>query len=136
MTGWLSPTEVAAHVGVTNVTGDKVALVTACSAAEVWVEGQRPDIAWATIGTAVPADVKLGAMMLAWRWYQRKSAPVFGGATGPTGDPVYLLKDDPDIARLLGVSMDGGFVFGAGLIDEDQAVVVVDLVAEFEDGLE
>lgn len=117
MPGWLKPAEVAAHVGVTNVTGDKVAMVNACAAVERWVEETgRPDIAWNMIGADVPADVKLGSIMLAWRWYQRRDASVFGGVTGPTGNTVYLLRDDPDIARLLGVGLDGGFTFGAGFI--------------------
>ena len=118
MPGWLTAQAVADNAEVKGVTASSIPLQSAAAAAETWVEGTaRPDLAWSTLGTAIPADVKLGAMMLAWRWYQRRASPL-GVVTSPTGDPVEILRNDPDIARLLGVpdgteEAEGAFIFGA-----------------------
>lgn len=116
MPGWCTPAGVVAHVDVKGVSASSVPLVNACAAAEAWVEGTaRRDLAWTSEGFVPPADVKLGGLMLAWRWYQRRAAPL-GVVTGPSGDPVEMLRNDPDIARLLGIGGNGRFVFGAGVI--------------------
>lgn len=115
MPGWLTATAVAAHAEVKGVTGSSVPLTTAAAAAETWVEGTaRPDINWSADPFIIPADVYLGTLMLAWRWFQRRASPL-GVVTTPTGDPVEMLRNDPDIARLLGVAggAEGEFVFGA-----------------------
>lgn len=120
MPGWLTAEAVAANAEVKGVTASSVPLQSATAAAETWVEGTaRPDLAWSLPEFAVPADVKLGAMMLAWRWYQRRASPL-GVVTAPTGDPVEILRNDPDISRLLGVAggTEGAFVFGAGTTDD------------------
>lgn len=125
MPGWCTAAGVVAHVDVKGVTASTVALVNACAAAEAWVEGTaRRDLPWSTPVDGhpyvPPADVKLGAFMLAWRWYQRRAAPL-GVVTGPSGDPAEMLRNDPDIARLLGVGGSGRFVFGAGVITTEVA---------------
>lgn len=131
MPGWLTSDSVAAHAEVKGVTGASVPLISAAAAAEAWVEGTaRPDLPWATVGYEPAADVYLGALMLAWRWYQRRASPL-GVVTAPTGDPVEILRNDPDISRLLGVAggAEGAFVFGAGL--SDSVATTVDLVAAY-----
>ena len=116
MPGWLTPGRVAGHVQVDGVTDTSEPLINACAAAERWVEtSARPDLDWTTAGFPVPADVLLGGLMLAWRWYQRRSSPM-GVTLSPSGDPIEVLRHDPDIARLLGVGSSGGFVFGSGTI--------------------
>lgn len=126
MPGWLTAKAVADNAEVKGVTEASIPLQSAAAAAETWVEGTaRPDLSWASDGFSVPADVKLGALMLAWRWYQRRASPL-GVVTSPTGDPVEILRNDPDIARLLGVAggSEGAFVFGAGRIGVDYGVGV------------
>lgn len=120
MSGWLTPAAVVAHVQVKGVTSSTVPLVNACAAAEAWVEGTaRRDLPWAEVGYQPPADVRLGALMLAWRWYERRTSPL-GVVQSASGDPVEMLRNDPDIARLLGVGRSARFVFGAGTLpDED-----------------
>ena len=114
MADWLTPAFVAAHVDVegTPLTGPSLANVTA--AASAYVQRIRDDLPWSLLGFGwkVPPDIKLGAAMLAWRLYQRRAAPL-GITTSPTGDPVEILRSDPDIARLLGIEGSGRFVFGA-----------------------
>jgi hypothetical protein len=132
MPGWLTAQAVADHAEVKGVTGASVPLTSASAAAETWVEGTaRPDLDWSAVGFAVPADVKLGAVMLAWRWYQRRASPL-GVVTAPSGDPVSILRNDPDIARLLGVASgsEGPFIFGAGVVDVPASDV--DLLALYE----
>lgn len=116
MPGWLTATEVAAHADVAGTPADPgVSLTNACAAAEAFVERVRKDLSWPATGEAgdftPPKDVKLGALMLAWRWYQRRNTPL-GMIVSPTGDPIEMLRDDPDIARLIGLGSSGGFRFG------------------------
>lgn len=112
MPGWLTAEAVVAHVEVKGVLPSSASLVNACAAAEAWVEGTaRPDLPWGDgPGYVPPADVKLGAMMLAWRLRERRSAPT-GVVMTPAGAPAEFLRTDPDIARLLGVK--GRFRIGA-----------------------
>lgn len=117
MADWLSPAFVAAHADVKGTPPSTSAgspLVNVCDAAAAYVERVRDDLPWARLGFgwSVPADVRLGSAMLAWRLFQRRAAPL-GVTTSPTGDPVEILRNDPDIARLLGVEGSGRFVFGA-----------------------
>ena len=112
MPGWLTPTSVAAHANVAGTPPTGAALTNACAAAEAWIEGTaRRDLPWTSVGYQPPADVKLGGLMLAWRWYSRAAVPL-GVVTAPTGEPAEMLRHDPDIARLLGTGRK--FVFGAG----------------------
>lgn len=112
MADWIDAAFVAAHADVKGVDPTGAALVNATAAAAAYVQDARPDLGWAVEGFAPSAAVKLGAAMLAWRLYQRRSAPL-GVATSNTGEPVEILRTDPDIERLLGVGSAGRFVFGA-----------------------
>lgn len=60
-----------------------------------------------------PADVFLGACMLAARWHARR-----GSSLGTTGYAEFgtsqIMRHDPDVARLLRIGTSSpGFVFGA-----------------------
>lgn len=114
MADWLTPAFVAAHADVSGTPLGGASLVNVAAAAQAYVERVRSDLPWAQLGWgwSVPADVKLGAAMLAFRLYQRRAAPL-GVTTNPSGDPVEILRSDPDIARLIGIEGSGRFVFGA-----------------------
>ncbi|MFS0069637.1 head-tail connector protein [Corynebacterium striatum] len=47
-------------------------------------------------------EIRLGKKMLAGRWYRRRNSP---GGLEPLGElgPVYVSRNDPDIADLLGL---------------------------------
>ena len=112
-TTWIDAAYVAAHADVVGASPSEVPLGNATAAAAAYVQRVRADLPWDAAGWSVPADIKLGTAMLAWRLYERRAAPL-GIATSSTGDPVEILREDPDIARLLGVgSAAGRFVFGA-----------------------
>ena len=136
MPGWLTATEVANHVEVVGVDGTSVPLISSTAAAVAWVETKaRPDLSWTDPAFVLTPDVKLGTMMLAWRWYERRASPL-GVVTSPTGDPVEILRNDPDIARLLGVASgtEGPFVFGAGPIGGVGSPVYGDEIGFTPDG--
>lgn len=82
-----------------------------------FVEERRKDL-FVTAGdppvtTFEPTEnVRLGAVFLAWRLYKRRETPL--GIAGATSETVSgILREDPDIARLLGIGAGGRFVFGA-----------------------
>lgn len=113
MADWIDAGYVAAHADVRGVDADSTPLANAVAAAAAYVEGARPDLDWTDDDFAPSPAIKLGTAMLAWRLYQRRAAPL-GVTTSSTGEPVEILRDDPDIARLLGIgSQSGRFVFGA-----------------------
>lgn len=117
MPGWLKPENVAAHANVGGTAPGAIPLTNATAAAESFVEQARPDIPWPTTPAgaasfAAPASVKLGALMLAWRWYSRRNNPL-GSLISTTGDPIDMLREDPDIAKLIGVGSAGKFIFGS-----------------------
>lgn len=49
-----------------------------------------------------PANVTMGATMLAARVYRRRNSPAGVEAMGELG-PVYVQRNDPDVAMLLGL---------------------------------
>jgi hypothetical protein len=69
-----------------------------------------------------PADVILGAAMLANRWHERR-----GSALGSTGYTEFgtgtILRHDPDIARMLRLASFAPFGFGAPSlpVEEEEA---------------
>ncbi len=88
-----------------------------CDAVRAYVEGRRPDLflvdgSGFRTGTYAPgADVVLGAAMLAWRFYARRNTPL--GVIGFSEDGAAgMLREDPDVTRLLGLGRKGRFVFG------------------------
>lgn len=78
-------------------------------------------------GTAVftpPADVVLGAVMLAARWFARRGS-VLGAAAGYSDfGTTAIIRWDPDIARLLRIGTAApGLVFGAPSLPVAEVVV-------------
>lgn len=70
----------------------------AAKAAEAWINSHftEPAGGWG-------ADTQLGALRIAARWYRRRnSLGGFESISAETG-PVYVMRSDPDIDRLLGL---------------------------------
>lgn len=120
---WLTPAY------VTRVLGDDLAepidstsLLEYVEGVREYVEGKRRDL-WTTADPdadppvlstfAATSSVRLGAAMLTYRFYSRRTSPL--GVIGFTEDGASgMLREDPDIAKLLGIGRHGRFVFGAG----------------------
>lgn len=73
-----------------------------------------------------PADVILGAVLLASRWHARRGTQLGTMGYAELGGVETILIQDPDIRRLLRMGPLGRFVFGAPSdpVDEDEEVVV------------
>lgn len=118
MPTWLEPSTVTAVLGSSlSEQLDEAALAALLPGVRGWVEDQRKDLLVGDGGdpevfTFTPTpQVVLGAAMLAWRTYQRRTTPL--GVIGATEDGYSgILREDPDIARFLGVAAAGRFVFG------------------------
>lgn len=117
MADWLTPDQVIAWARQDGTVSPDDASLTSCvRAATAWVQNARSDLDWTKINTdpaTVPADVLLGSIMLAYRWYQRQGSPL-GVAGYQDFGTQPILRHDPDIARLLGIGWEGRFVFAAG----------------------
>lgn len=112
MTSWLEPTKAAALVE-SSAAVESEAWVGDVAAARAYVEGKRRDL-FTTDDPPVfvaGADVLLGTAMLAARLYARRRSPL-----GTTGNAEFgaaeMLRHDPDIAKLLGIGVEGTFVIG------------------------
>lgn len=125
---WLSVPLVLAWIedegdGTTPPDPERPALQQACNAAAVYVEGKHPGyFDEADPAEYVPpADIKLGAVMLAARWFARH-----GSALGSAGFSEFggdtILRHDPDIARLLRLGSFGAFTFGAPSLPVEEEV--------------
>lgn len=95
-----------AYLGVSAAgAADETALSLAADAASEWVAehvlGLDPanPAGWPT---EARSTVVLGTKMLAARWYQRRSSPNGVASFGEFGT-AYVMRHDPDIARLLGL---------------------------------
>lgn len=123
---WLDAGDVVTAIG--DDLADQVntaALQTWCDAARDFVEERRPDLwvdtdADGTVDDYQPTPaVKSGTALLAYRLYQRRKSPL--GVMGVTNDQASgILRDDPDIEKLLGIGRRRRFGFGA---PRTQAVV-------------
>lgn len=120
---WLEPSTVTAVLGASlSEQLDETALAAVLPGTRSYVEGKRADLVTGdpAVFTPTPAVV-LGAAMLAYRLYQRRTTPL--GILGATEDGYTgIIREDPDIARLLGVGGAGKFVFG-GYNPTTEAVV-------------
>lgn len=118
MPTWLDAEQVTGILG--GSLGDDLdagALQLCCDAARSFVEENRADL-WVSDGAEPPvstytptAAVIHGAAMYAYRLYHRRKSPL--GILGTTDvGPAGILRDDPDIARLLGIGRSRKFRFG------------------------
>lgn len=121
MTAWLDADRAKAILGASlSADLDTEALEEACTAARDYVERKRGDLFLPVDPPTDPVtyeftptgSVTYGTAMLAYRWYTRRKSPL--GVLGFTDDGASgILRDDPDIARQLGIGKFGRFVFGA-----------------------
>lgn len=112
MADWLTAEQAVALVE-SSATAANPAWVGAVDAACAWVEDKRKDLLVGTPAVFTPdAAVKLGTAMLANRWYNRRVSPLGTSQNAEFGGTEFL-RQDPDVAKLLGIGLEGKFVFGA-----------------------
>lgn len=115
---WLEPSTVSAVLGSgLSEQIDAGALAALLPGVRGWVEDQRKDLLVGdgedpeTFEFTPTPQVILGAAMLAWRTYARRTTAL--GVLGSSEDGYTgIVREDPDIARYLGVGSAGRFVFG------------------------
>ncbi len=113
---WLDAAQVSGILGDLAADLDTPALQSACDAARDFVEDRRSDL-WVTAGdppvttyTPTPSVIH-GAALYAFRLYHRRNNPL--GILGTTDvGPAGILREDPDVARLLGIGRSRRFRFG------------------------
>lgn len=128
MSTWLTAPVVVARLG-DDLAGalDQTKLGAAADSAEEFVELKRPDLwvytdAEPPVGTYTPGpSVVFGAALLAHRLYHRTSTPLGTRATDTEASGI--LRDDPDISRLLGIGRSRGMRFGAGPARTTETVI-------------
>jgi len=125
---WLEPSTVTAVLGSgLSEQLDDGALAAIVPGVRSYVEEKRPDLVVidteAETETFTPTPhVVLGAAMLVWRTYDRRRTPA--GLLGSSEDGYAgIVRDDPDIARYLGIGSSAKFVFGASTSAETVEVV-------------
>jgi hypothetical protein len=120
MVEWLSAEQAALMVGAT-VSTDDADWNAAHAGSVAYVEGKRTDLLVGDPGVFTPGgDVLYGTALLTNRWYTRRTSPLgtsqnveFGGSD--------FLRQDPDIAKLLGIGQEGKPVFGGARAAEIDA---------------
>jgi hypothetical protein len=126
---WLEPSIVKAMLGESlSAQLDDASLTAIVPGVRDWVEDKRKDLLVTNTDEppvttfAAPPRVVLGASMLVWRTYDRRRTPA--GLLGSSEDGYAgVIRDDPDIARYLGIGSSGKFVFGASPRAETVEVV-------------
>lgn len=114
---WLDAETVTTALGNVAADLDAPAREAACTATRSFVEEKRGDL-WVSDGAdpptltyTPPPRVVHGAALYAYRLYHRRNNPL--GILGTTDvGPAGILREDPDIARLLGIGRSRGFRFG------------------------
>lgn len=122
MAEWLSAAEAAAMVGA-KVQPNDVTWTGAYEGSVAYVERLRKDLLIGDPAVFTPGgDVKYGTALLINRWYTRRTSPLgtsqnveFGGSD--------FLRQDPDIAKLLGIGQEGKPVFGGARAAELDALL-------------
>lgn len=121
MTTWLEPEEAKALVSA-SASVDDPAWIGDVAAARDYIEDKRRDLfAGAPPVFGAGYAVKLGTAMLANRLWVRRMSPLgtsqnveFGGSD--------FLRQDPDIAKLCGLGIEGKFVIGGARAAELDAL--------------
>lgn len=97
--------DVQAYLGVTASAAELPWLTDAAAAASAFAARQvGVDLTPGPVD--VPADVRLAAVMLAGRWFQRRNSVTGVASFGDFG-PAYVKATDPDVALLLGMYRPG-----------------------------
>jgi hypothetical protein len=129
---WLDADKVALIMGE-DLAGewDETSMQNFCDGARSYVESRRPDL-FVTVAAEDPddpdvvtftpgADVVTGTAMLAYRFYSRRTTPL--GVLGFSEDGASgILREDPDVAKLLGIGRGRKFVFGGAPPVVEEAV--------------
>lgn len=111
MSTWLDADLAKAMVEGTAPT-NSTAWAADVDAACAWVEAKRPDLLTGDPAVFTPgADVKLGTAMYALRLHARRTSPL-GVSLNTEWGGSDILRQDPDIAKLLGIGAEGKFVMG------------------------
>lgn len=115
---WLEPSTVTTVLGSGVSSGlDAAALAAIVPGVRAYVEARRQDLVGIddddnTEKFLATPDIQLGAAMLVYRIYDRRKTPA--GLLGSSEDGYAgIIRDDPDIARFLGIGYSGRFVFGS-----------------------
>lgn len=118
MPTWLEPSTVTAVLGSSmSEQLETDSLDAIVPGVRGWVEDQRKDLLIGDgedpeVFTFTPTpQVVLGAAFLVYRVYSRRTTPL--GVVGSSEDGYTgIVREDPDIARFLGIGSAGKFVFG------------------------
>lgn len=102
MADWVTLADVRTDVTAPAGQVDDARLQACLDAAKACVEAARTDLAASFTAATPPANVKLGTVRLAVRWYKRRVVPEGQNMSelGMLGGVPY---SDPDIDRMLGV---------------------------------
>lgn len=98
--------DVEAYLGVTASAAEQPWLDAAASAASSFAARQALGVTLGAEPVEAPADVRLGTVMLAGRWFQRRNSVTGVASFGDFG-PAYVKSTDPDVALLLGLYRPG-----------------------------
>lgn len=116
MSDWLSYSVALALVEASASASD-AAWQGAVDAATEYVEDKRSDLFTGVdpdpVVFGATGQIKYGTALLALRWYTRRKSPLGTSQNVEFGGTDFL-RQDPDIAKLLGIGIEGKFVFGAG----------------------
>jgi hypothetical protein len=111
MTEWLSAADAAAMVGA-KVGANDATWNGAHAATVAYVERARPDLFIGEPAVFTPdGAVKYGAALLCNRWFARRTSPLGSSQNVEFGGSDFL-RQDPDVAKLLGIGQEGKPVFG------------------------
>jgi hypothetical protein len=102
MADWVTLAELRVDVTAPQGSVDDHRLRFCLDAAMACVEAARIDLAADFAAGTVPANVRLGTVRLAARWYRRRAFPE-GQVTSELGVVGAIPYTDPDIDRLLGI---------------------------------
>lgn len=111
MAVWVTLADLRGDATIPTGAVEDARLTSALNAAVAWVEEARGDLAPLFLLGTPPADVKLGTIRLAARWYRRR-LQAEGQVTSEIGYLGSIPYTDPDIDRLLGVGKHGRSVIG------------------------
>lgn len=98
--------DVEAYLGVQASPGEQAWLDASAEAASSFAARHGLGLASLVEPVDAPADVRLGAVMLAGRWFQRRNS-LTGVAAFSDFGPAYVKQYDPDAAMLLGLFRPG-----------------------------